>query len=132
MGETVSSKREFAARTIRTKIMKLLPRFLHELKPAIVARSSLRRQLTRLTGTVDLTAKGAIDHFLKSFEGLDKSVGPVTQWHVGGATAAAERLQDFVTKRLAFYGEERNDPVRRYSSDLSPYYHFGHISPVQA
>jgi len=22
--------------------------------------------------------------------------------------------------------------VRRYSSDLSPYYHFGHISPVQA
>jgi len=130
--ETASSKREFAARTIRPKIMKLLPRFLHELKPVKVARSSLKMQLSRLIGTVDLTKKGAIESFLKSFGGLDKTVGPVTQWHIGGASAATERLQDFVANRLAFYGEERNDPVRRYSSDLSPYYHFGHISPVQA
>jgi len=129
--QTASSKREFAARTIRPKIMKLLPRFLHELKPASVLKSSLGLKL-RISGDADLTKKGAIDAFLKAFKGLDRSVAPVSDWFQGGATAAAKQLKEFVDHRLAYYGEQRNDPDKRYSSDLSPYYHFGHISPVQA
>nr|QDO16348.1 CPD photolyase [Lingulodinium polyedra] len=129
--ETVSSKREFAARTIRPKIMKLLPRFLHRLTPASVAKSSLGLRI-RLGGDADLTQRGAIDKFLAGFKGLDRSVPSVSQWFEGGATAAGKQLQEFIDNRLGFYGEHRNDPDKLYSSDLSPYYHYGHVSPVQA
>lgn len=129
--ETASSKREFAARTIRPKIMKLLPKYLHELKPASVKKSSLGLKL-KISGDVDLAKKGAIDAFLKTFKGIDRSVAPVTDWFEGGASAAERQLKEFVDNRLPFYGEHRNEPDKKYSSDLSPYYHFGHISPIHA
>jgi len=128
--ETASTKREFAARTLRPKIMKLLPGFLHQLDPARVSKSSLGLKVP-VTGDVDLTRPSAIDKFLASFQGLDRSVTP-SLWFKGGATAASKQLREFIDHRLAFYGEHRNEPDKRYSSDLSPYYHFGHISPLQA
>lgn len=55
---------------------------------------------------------------------LDHSVppGPLR----GGAVAAQERLDAFVTERLDRYGEDRNHPDRDGTSGLSPYLHFGH------
>jgi deoxyribodipyrimidine photo-lyase len=46
----------------------------------------------------------------------------------GGHSSAHEQLQNFVTKKLASYGEHRNDPELDATSGLSPYLHFGHIS----
>jgi len=129
--KVASDKREFAARTLRPKIMKSLPKYLHPLTPASVKKSSLGVKV-RVPGDVDLTKPGAVEKFLNSFKGIDHSVAPVPQYFKGGATAAAEQLKEFVEKRLQHYGELRNEPVEKYSSDLSPWYHFGHISPVHA
>ncbi len=57
---------------------------------------------------------------------LDRSVPPV-ELH-GGPIAARERLDAFVSRRLATYPEERNHPDEDGGSGLSPYLHFGHIS----
>ncbi|MFO0903070.1 MAG: deoxyribodipyrimidine photolyase [Pirellulales bacterium] len=57
---------------------------------------------------------------------IDRSVGVVET--VGGANAARRALDEFLARRLAVYGEERNEPSREATSGLSPYLHFGHIS----
>ncbi len=58
---------------------------------------------------------------------IDHSVAPVP--FTGGSVAAAEGLREFVERRVATYGEERNHPDDDASSGLSPYLHFGHVSP---
>ncbi len=54
---------------------------------------------------------------------------PSTQ-HKGGEVEAKRRLKRFIDERLVRYSERRNDPAGQWTSDLSPYLHFGHISPV--
>jgi deoxyribodipyrimidine photo-lyase len=49
----------------------------------------------------------------------------------GGSTAAQALLRNFLRNRLATYAEERNEPARQSTSELSPYLHFGHISVHQ-
>lgn len=60
---------------------------------------------------------------------IDHSVHPATL--VGGPKSAEQLLNQFVRKRLASYGEDRNIPDKIGSSELSPYLHFGHISAHQ-
>lgn len=48
--------------------------------------------------------------------------------YAGGHIAARQRLKQFLDERLARY-EEGNDPGAEATSGLSPYLHFGHISP---
>jgi deoxyribodipyrimidine photo-lyase len=47
----------------------------------------------------------------------------------GGEIAAQQRLSAFLDQ-LPCYAEHRNDPARPCTSQLSPYLHFGQISPV--
>jgi len=49
----------------------------------------------------------------------------------GGEAEGAERLQRFVDVRLSRYYEDRNAPDADAASGLSPYLHFGHVSPFQ-
>jgi deoxyribodipyrimidine photo-lyase len=49
-------------------------------------------------------------------------------WNIGEAAAEA-RLQAFFRDGLAQYKEGRNFPAKPYVSRLSPYLHFGEISP---
>jgi deoxyribodipyrimidine photo-lyase len=60
---------------------------------------------------------------------LDRSVKPVDYW-TGGTHAALRRLKHFVDHGLANYPERRNHPEVDGTSQLSPYLHFGHISPL--
>lgn len=57
---------------------------------------------------------------------IDHEVLPVA--HRGGSREGLERLQRFVKKKLARYGEDRSAPEEDGTSRLSPYLHFGHIS----
>ena len=57
---------------------------------------------------------------------IDHTVCPVAI--AGGSTAARARLDEFLTRRLDRYGEQRNHPDEDVSSRLSPYLHFGQIS----
>ena len=59
---------------------------------------------------------------------IDHTV-PAADETPGGPTRAAERLDDFLSRKLHRYPEDRNHPDRDGSSGLSPYLHFGHISP---
>jgi deoxyribodipyrimidine photo-lyase len=63
------------------------------------------------------------------FANLDRSVKPVDTF-TGGTHAALKRLNDFVRYELADYDEERNHPEKAGTSRLSPYLHFGNISPI--
>ena len=49
----------------------------------------------------------------------------------GGWETAETRLHKFVTHVLSRYNDDRNHPDEDASSGLSPYLHFGHISPFQ-
>jgi deoxyribodipyrimidine photo-lyase len=50
---------------------------------------------------------------------------------IGGGSEASKRLADFSKNKLSAYPELRNDPIIDFLSNLSPYLHFGQISPVQ-
>jgi deoxyribodipyrimidine photo-lyase len=57
---------------------------------------------------------------------LAHDIGP--GWVSGGAVSAGARLREFLDRRLEAYDEKRNTPDDDWSSGLSPYLHFGHIS----
>jgi deoxyribodipyrimidine photo-lyase len=59
---------------------------------------------------------------------VDHSVAPVAELG-GGTRAAHRRLEHFLTHGLPRYAEDRADPNADATSGLSPYLHFGNISP---
>ena len=61
---------------------------------------------------------------------IDHTVPPV-QHTQGGSIAATKRWNEFFKERLSDYTEHRNQPELNGSSGMSPYLHFGHISPHQ-
>ncbi len=60
---------------------------------------------------------------------IDHEVGPGIV--PGGAAAAGKALRAFLDDRLERYGDDRNHPDSDAASGLSPYLHFGHLSPHQ-
>lgn len=65
----------------------------------------------------------------KGWRNFDRTVKPVDSFH-GGTHAARKLLQEFVTTKLANYATARNHPEVDGTSRMSPYLHFGHISPL--
>ena len=118
----VSDKREVAARTIRPKIHKQLGKFLVEMTESKVARRSAPRELTG----IDLSD---LEGTLKQLK-LDRSVHPVSRFFTGGLSEAKKRFATFLQKKLAHYKDNRNQPQTDYVSHMSPYLHFGQISPL--
>ncbi len=60
---------------------------------------------------------------------LDRSVAPSSNFK-GGTKEALRLLAEFVDKKLKRYAKDRNHPELDGTSRLSPYLHFGHISPL--
>ncbi len=118
-------KEEYAARTLRPKVMAHLA---HALEPVADATArvavpdalwhSLEAERLDLTG--DLAAEIARCE-------IDHSVPPVAL--KSGRTAAMARIRRFCGGALAAYDERRANPVDDDgSSRLSPYLHFGQVS----
>lgn len=63
------------------------------------------------------------------FTRLDRRVEPVESF-TGGTHAAVLRLKEFVQRELSEYEKNRNHPEVQGTSRLSPYLHFGNISPL--
>ncbi len=61
---------------------------------------------------------------------IDPSVGPVPGTP-GGTEAGYRRWERFLTQGLARYHRDRNDPLRPGVSRMSPYLHYGHVSPFR-
>jgi deoxyribodipyrimidine photo-lyase len=60
---------------------------------------------------------------------IDDSVEK-TEHFKGGASEVTKRLENFIEDKLPDYPELRNDPTIDCQSNLSPYLHFGQISPI--
>lgn len=122
--QTVSSREEYAAATLRPKIRRLLDTFLVPLHEEAARFSSLGMNLP--FARLDL---GDADAALKLIK-PDRSVKPAQIR--GGTSRAKLLLQDFITRKLAQYPALKNDPGLDVSSGLGPYLHFGQISPLYA
>ena len=116
--EVTSDKEEYAAFTIRDKIINKLNYFL---KPVTVEKYKFGF-LEIETDKTDIK-----DISNKQFDG---SVKPVNSY-IGGSTQALKHLKFFLKEKMGNYAEKRNDPTLNFVSNLSPYLHFGHISPVK-
>ena len=123
-----SGKEEYGARTLRPKIHRALDRFTQgaPLPPLSRREPDLGR---RLAGALGLPVRdsGSAVALLKGLD-LDRSVAPVRRFR-GGETQARARLERFLEERLAGYAD-KNVPGSSLSSELSPYLHFGQLSPV--
>ncbi len=61
---------------------------------------------------------------------IDHSVQPVNDI-CGGHCSARKLLDSFVEEKLDGYSEGRNQMGQEFQSYMSPYLHYGHISPVE-
>lgn len=81
-------------------------------------------------GRKRLASEPVTEDLTSALSGLDRGVSPVDTFR-GGAHAARKRLTEFVRRGLAGYESGRNRPDLQGTSRLSPYLHFGNISPVR-
>jgi deoxyribodipyrimidine photo-lyase len=121
--ELVSTKPEIGARTLRPKSLRFRDRFLRPVRRQLPSHSA---DGIEATGNVELTDIPALLARL----GVDHSGSPVGNFQ-GGYKEAKRRLNEFVTGRLQRYVAARAHPGEAEVSTLSPYLHFGQISPVE-
>ncbi|MHC5083621.1 MAG: deoxyribodipyrimidine photo-lyase [Planctomycetota bacterium] len=119
--EQASDKENYSAGTLRPRITKQLEKKLIPIKHTNPKQSSLNLKLKSL----DITDADAV---LKKLN-LDRSVSPSPVF-TGGTSVAKKRLKRFVTNKLNDYPYRQNDPNADCQSHLSPYLHFGQISPL--
>ncbi|GAB0495335.1 hypothetical protein MMPV_006634 [Pyropia vietnamensis] len=143
-----SEREEFAARTLRPKLMGVLDSWLvcppelplakaAGVPPAATAIdvASWRTpdgERVRVVDPADWEATVA------SLDGIDRGAPPVSATAVAagaapapGEAAARAALSDFVDHRLESYAERRNEPADSAQSGLSPYLRHGMLSPVE-
>lgn len=118
--EISSNKEEYSARTIRGKIHKFSHYYINK-----------EFMNTDYEGTFLKEEKFDLDNIDKIINNLDidKSVKK-TGFFQGGETKANELLDLFISEKLNAYNEYKNYPELDYQSNLSPYLHFGNISPL--
>lgn len=119
--EIASHKEEWSAATFRRRITPHLDHF--------PAQSAAPAVTVRAVPTDDETLP--LDHpeeLIHSLNPLDDA-GPAA--FTGGLSEARRLLDLFVTEKLSRYASERNDPNADALSCMSPYLHFGQISPLE-
>ncbi len=119
--EVASAKEEYSAATFRPKIKKFVSGYLQPLDEFVVKVPSLGMEFD----STNLDDTGRIISNLK----IDTRINPVETFK-GGTGQARLHLAEFLNNRLYRYARERNDPNMEATSGLSPYLHFGQISPL--
>jgi deoxyribodipyrimidine photo-lyase len=123
-------KEEWAARTIRPKILRVRDHALEPVKdraPTVKFPAALADSLE--LDALDFTSAD-LDAEVAACE-IDHTVPPV-RTQASGRTAALKRLRIFCAESLPHYDERRSDPTdAEGSSRLSAYLHFGHVSAAE-
>lgn len=113
-------KKQFSAHILRTRMERQLPDFLHPYEnPAAQYPWQKPRGLQSLPLDCDIT---------EGWE-IDRSVPPVSTF-TSGSVAALAMMRDFIAGKLGDYSKQRNHPDVDGTSRMSPYLHYGHISPL--
>ena len=120
--EEVSNKEEYGAYTIRPKIKNLLADYLQPLKNTEIQKkftnnhdSSLNSEKTR-----------SILKKMKTDGSFPKKI-----FYRGGSTTVNKELKKFLKIKAKRYNIDKNDPALDNLSNMSPYLHFGQISPLE-
>lgn len=110
-----SPKKEYGAYTIRPKIQRLLPDYLIDIPQPVPHPFPMLPVLP------------------VEFPYLTADIGKYLHLGTGGfqpgEANGRRRLRDFVKQGLSTYAENRNNPNLTGQSELSPYLHFGQLSP---
>jgi deoxyribodipyrimidine photo-lyase len=121
--ETASPKHEVGARTLRPKLYRVWENYIVPLKPRPVRCPPLE---LATASHFDLTDVPGLVRSLK----VGQSVPPVRRFQ-GGTSQARARLESFLDKPFTHYAKNRSVPEAGAASHMSPYLHFGQISPVE-
>jgi len=119
--EVVSGKQEYAAATLRPKLHRQLEQYLTPLTP----RQVKHKTSGRCFDSLDVRSPEQVVQRLN----VDSSVLPSPHYH-GGYSEAQRHLRAFIKGHLSHYDQKRNDPNAGVLSNMSPYLHFGQISPL--
>jgi len=119
--EQVSVKEEYSAATLRPKIYRRLPEFLLPVRKVSLKHESMGLHFNSL----DISD---IDKVIDRMQ-IDRGVGRVSSFQ-GGTSHARKHLRNFLAKKLDDYAHHKNDPNCDSLSNMSPYLHFGQISPL--
>ena len=111
-----SDKKEYAAYTIRPKIKRLLDDFLIEIPELKWHPIQLKSE------NIEINWNKRIDDL-----DINLKIKPV-EWIKPGEKEA-NRLMNRLKTNLIGYNDNRNDPTLNKLSNISPYFHYGHISP---
>jgi len=119
--ETASTKEEYSAATLRRKLLRVLHNYLVTMpeETPIIDSSRPEFESYDISDVATVVSRLNIDHSIK----------PVTDFR-GGTIEAKKRLEKFTSQKLYEYEDLRNDPNEDGLSNLSPYLHFGQISPL--
>lgn len=112
----VTNKEEFGAYTIRPKIHKLLLEFLTDFPN--LEEPVVKEHYTQRVDWEAVYASLTINCEVKEVAAFKP-----------GSAAADRVMQNFLMRKIDHYNDLRNDPTEEFQSDLSPYLHFGQISP---
>ena len=125
-----SDKEEYSAATLRRKLQRLIDLYLAPVGPLPVLRNPRKsaeappfRPFRSIKPETVLKNMGAF--------GIRETVFPVNEMP-GGEVEAWKRIDNFLAGNLSHYHDSRNDPGLNIQSELSPYLHFGNLSPVSA
>ncbi len=119
-------KRNYGAYTIRPRIKKMLPEYLHpltELKVKQPWNLELPKDLHTSVTPANIPALAAACEINHSI--------PPSITYTGGHAEAERHLHSFLSDNLRNYARERNEPTKHATSNLSPYLHFGCISSLE-
>ena len=112
--ETASDHAEYMARTLRPKLLKRIDEFLQPVQEVkLIKRWQRDEGVASTLGTVLINVDA-----------------PPSSRFKGGTSEAKKRLKKFIAESLAVYEAHSNQPQTDDVSMLSPYLHFGQISPL--
>ncbi|WP_047381603.1 deoxyribodipyrimidine photo-lyase [Cetobacterium sp. ZWU0022] len=116
--EVVSFKEEYSAKTFRDKYKKVKERYLKESDYKIVIKFAYNELINNKLKKMD-----------QSQIYLPQNKARLDGDFIGGEIEAKKVLEKFIEEKLEFYSLK--GPDNDWSSKLSPYLHFGQISPLQ-
>ncbi|MBZ4643512.1 MAG: Deoxyribodipyrimidine photo-lyase [Deferribacteraceae bacterium] len=115
--EIASSKMEYGGYTIRPKIKRLYENYISDFS---------------MNDYKNAYVEQIIDFDINDTDSLLKSVEYVSPINIkGGEKNAENTLEYFIQTGFKRYALQRNDPCSNVESNLSPFLHFGHISPIK-
>jgi len=115
------AKHQYMVHILRKRMEPLLPQYL--------VAQPLEKAVKAWARPKGFAAFNVTEDITKGWSDFDRTVKPVDSFR-GGTHAAQKLLKEFVTNKLANYAKKRNHPEVDGTSLMSPYLHFGHISPL--